>query len=719
MSRGLRIWDRRKISSLLRYDTGKTFFTLPWLWLSVAMLSCIKIWLVRGQTLCAIDGPHDDMLFLNIADNLAHGKWLGDYNNLTLAKGMFYPLFVAAGYRIGVPLLLAQQMLYIFACLLLVVAIRPIVRAPLMLLFIFTILLFNPMSSDVGLATRVAREGIYPALALMLVGLTAGLLVRLHRPYHTILWWSAGLGLAVSAFWLTREEGVWILPFILIVAGFSTVRTWRTKPVNRLRLLYWALPLCIWLLSSGIVAGLNKVHYGIFTTVEFKEPGFVSAYGALSRVKHTNWLPYVLVPRETRDRIYKASSAFSELRPFLEGNIGRQWSNAFKDLNKKVIYKQMEKDPLFAERVKEYLRENEGDLIIKLWTSNKANTVFDGTEIPGGWFMWALRDAVAAAGHYSSGAAAADYYRRLAHEINIACDEGRLECYGKRATMMAPWHSEYNSYLKNSLIKGMRFLADFEMLYLQGRPSVGSEKSLTAFKKLTRERLSPVEVEIKGWAFSPDNTVDFSVQRESGAPVFAKVTPSQPSEDVYRFFLAKGLDFPNARAARFEITTPYMPDRYLHIRASNRLIRRLPLKENANALDVYTPELRMHIEPLRIIDATPSQARRDALRVGILEFIGKGYRLFAPLLNIAGLAAFLIGTIIMIIRRKIVSTQWMICAGLLTSNLTLVAIVSLIHITAFPAIPNYLGPSYPIQLLFSAMAFMVPFKWDRLALKSP
>ena len=577
----------------------KTSFTRPWLWLSIITLSFIKIWIVTGQTLFAIDGRHDDRLFLNIADNLAHGKWLGDYNNLTLAKGMFYPLFVAAAYRIGVPLLLAQQMLYIFACLLLVMAVRPTVRPPLMLLFIFALLLFNPMSYDVGLATMVTREGIYPALALMVAGLTAGFMVRLHRPCRTPLWWSSGLGLAISAFWLTREEGVWILPFIFICAGFSMVRTWRTNPAYRLRLLYWALPLSICLLFSGIVAGLNKLHYGIFTTVEFKEPAFVSAYGALTRVKHTNWSPYVLVPRETRDRIYEASPSFSELRPFLEGDIGRQWSTP---LNKRVINEQMEKDPFFAEKIKEYLRKNEDDLIVKLWVSEKAR-VFDGTQIPGGWFMWALRDAVAAAGHYSSGTAAADYYGRLAHEINIACNEGRLECYGKHATMMAPWHSEYNSYLKNSLIKGIRLLADFEEPDLLTQPGVISEESLTAFKRLTRERLSPAHVEIKGWAFG-----------------------------------------------------------------------------------------------------------KDALRARMLEFIGRGYRFFAPFFSIAGISAFLIETIMVLMRRKAVSTQWIICAGLLISNLTLITILSLIHTTAFPAIPSYLGPSYPLHLLFTAMAFMALFK---------
>src|SRR5512139_2354819 len=169
-----------------RFDDnkGEPSLNQPWLWLSIVTLSSIKIWIARGQTLHAIDGGHDDRLFLNIADSLAHGKWLGDYSNLTLAKGMFYPLFLAATYRIGVPLLLAQQMLYAFACLLLVMAIRPIVGRPLMLLFIFVILLFNPMSSDVGLATMVDRAGIYPALALMVVGLTAGFLARLHRPHH-------------------------------------------------------------------------------------------------------------------------------------------------------------------------------------------------------------------------------------------------------------------------------------------------------------------------------------------------------------------------------------------------------------------------------------------------------------------------------------------------------------------------------------------------------
>ena len=56
--------------------------------------------------------------------------------------------------------------------------------------------------------------------------------------------------------------------------------------------------------------------------------------------------------------------------------------------------------------------------------------------------MWALRDAVAAAGHYASGHHANAFYRRLAGEINAACDDGSLSCLPFRATMAPPfrWH---------------------------------------------------------------------------------------------------------------------------------------------------------------------------------------------------------------------------------------------------------------------------------------
>src|SRR5574337_1244126 len=93
--------------------------------LAAILVTLLKLLLVTGQGLTAMYLPHDDLLFLLHARDLEAFKWLGSYNNLTLAKGMFYPLWIAVVQAVGLPLLIAQHVLYIFACAVTVRALRP------------------------------------------------------------------------------------------------------------------------------------------------------------------------------------------------------------------------------------------------------------------------------------------------------------------------------------------------------------------------------------------------------------------------------------------------------------------------------------------------------------------------------------------------------------------------------------------------------------------
>jgi hypothetical protein len=428
-----------------------------WLWFCFTVLTLIKLWLVSGQTLVVNCGEtYDDRLFLNIANHLLDGRWLGPYDQFTLAKGMFYPLWIAVMHFLNVPLLLSQHLLYIAACFITIVAIKPIVRTSAILLLIFIVLLFNPMSYSDYVMTVTLREGIYPALTLLIVAFAIGFLIRHKQSCTKLIPWTVGLGLTFSAFWLTREEGIWIVPFMLFVVGLTAVKMWQTKPVDWRKLsVCVVLPFAIWFTSIGAVAGLNKIHYGIFATVEFKWPDFLAAYGALSRVKHAHWQPTIPVPKETRERIYNISPTFTELNPFLETD--KRWEDILRRL--RMGY---EKDPEVTELVRMMLRLNSGnssrDPWIQMWNSG---SLFSG-EIPGGWFLWVFRDAVAAAGYYSSGASAANYYRRLASEINAACRDGRLKCYARHATLMPPWHNAYNIPLIRTFFASAAFLVRFE-----------------------------------------------------------------------------------------------------------------------------------------------------------------------------------------------------------------------------------------------------------------
>jgi hypothetical protein len=73
----------------------------------------VKLGLVYGRPLCPRQLSHDDLLFLRLARSILDGEWLGPYEQLTLVKGPFLPLFLAASAKLGLPFLLSQEVLYL------------------------------------------------------------------------------------------------------------------------------------------------------------------------------------------------------------------------------------------------------------------------------------------------------------------------------------------------------------------------------------------------------------------------------------------------------------------------------------------------------------------------------------------------------------------------------------------------------------------------------
>lgn len=445
------------MSSLDAIDHFKKFFTrfLPQPvansrnsrlgWFLMGTLVLVKLWLVSGQPLFALaDNSHDDLLFVRLANYLAQLQWLGPYDNLILAKGPFYPLWIALAFLAGVPLLLSQHLLYIAACLVTERALQPLIGSRWWRMAIFVLLLFNPVTVTWQL-TRVLRDDLYVGLTLLIVGSAIGLLARRREPGQNLVGWAITCGLATAAFWLTREEGVWILPFLvplliwaLAAVVFSDRRNWRKMVVIALTA---ALPI----LAIQAVSIMNWTHYGIYASVEFKTPEFKAAYGALTRVLPVEHKSQVPVLKETRLRIYQQSAAFAELQPFFERD--------------------------------------------KFWTFSAVgldNHPSGSSEIGGGWFMWALRDAVAAAGYFKSGVQAASFFQRLADEVNAACQEQRLDCLAERASLIPPWRSEYLAPVIEKIMFGFGMLATFSGLSIDPPvPSNGSRANLLLFHDLT------------------------------------------------------------------------------------------------------------------------------------------------------------------------------------------------------------------------------------------
>ena len=420
-------------------------------WIFFLLLVLFKLWLVHAQKLIAVSGSiHDDQLFITLADSLAHLDWLGDFNNRTLIKGPVYPLFIASTYRLGLPLLLSQHLLYISACLIFSIAVKPLIKHRLLRVILTAFLLFNPATYE---TLRVVRLGIYSSLSLLTLGCAIGLMIRYNQSLKKIIIWSIGLGCSFSAFWLTRGEGLWLVPSLMLFGLYFVIIMMIHNPTCMWKRMATGLgiPISIWLAGILVVCSLNYLCYGVFITTEFKANSFKAAYGSLLRVKHDTFAQYLTVPKETRHRMYTLSPSFNELNGYLDGWGGKRWAS-------------------FGAALSGYPA--------------------DSGEIPGILFFWAFRDAVADAGYYQHAPTAMAYYDRLADEINTACDSGQVACFSEKATLVPRWRPEFRSLMIDSFGMGiLRMCSFFEVPSPQF--STGASSGWEAFKRIAR---SPIAI---------------------------------------------------------------------------------------------------------------------------------------------------------------------------------------------------------------------------------
>ncbi len=443
-------------------------------WLLVILLSIIKISLDQAIPLSAVGyNLHDDALFIRqaggfglwlsdllgrdtssviLAHELPRGGWLGSYNELILSKGPVYGLWIAFCFIIGLPLLTAQHLLYAASGIILLFSIKKEVPQYFLLLALFALFLFNP-----EFVSRVVRSGIYPALSVLIMACLFGLYSHRQTHWQKSLPWVVLFSCVLPLFWMTREEGIWLIPSIGLVLAGILYGFYKKHGFCRqflTRIIVISFPLFFLFCATQLVSTLNFLHYGTKSVVELKSDSFRSAYGSLLRVKDQK-RPYVVVPSSVRKNIYHVSPSFRELEPYLEGEVGQMWQKFGCDVYPETC-----------------------------------------GEIASGWFVWAFRDAVAHAGYHSSGKKAAGYYLKLATEINHACKAEKLECLPERNSLVPPLSmDEYKKTIRN-IPNGLTFLLGFESLIIRlTMPfySQGSSETLDYFRDMTREELAPTK----------------------------------------------------------------------------------------------------------------------------------------------------------------------------------------------------------------------------------
>lgn len=344
----------------------------------LVLLVLFKLWLVHTEEIYGVAWEHDALWFLGSAE---HWYWGSEYNWTAFIRPPAYPLFIAFVHLWHVPLRIGIEFMQAAGYLALVAGLRKAGLPRSICLLSYAAMILHPGSFQLN--NYAMADTFYAAVLPLALG---GLLLTLVTAKLMHATWT---GVALAVLWNTREESVLIPPMILVFLVLALFRqrlvTHSWKPAVR----YWLKPAgailgTLFLLNCAINAA-NYHTFHSFSKSQLTASNFRAAYKALLRIKTSHDQRFVSVSTDALREAYRISPTFAQIRPQLEGELGRNWQSF----------------------------------------------TFDALgihEIGTPWISWALRNAAAANSEEINKNAVSDnrFYRNVAKEINRACDEGRV-----------------------------------------------------------------------------------------------------------------------------------------------------------------------------------------------------------------------------------------------------------------------------------------------------
>ena len=428
---------KTKLRATMQKDMSRRAF-----WGLVALVVLVKSLMSRFQMLYVwVDGaPLDDELMFRAAQSITAGQWLGPYDWLTLSKHMFFAVWLALCNLLHLPYLAAGQLLTCGAALACAEAFAPTLRYYKSRFLLFFLLAFNPAASAV-FTLRVYRDNIFPALCMFFFAGLCGYALRCRKPMRQGIGWLIMAGIGLGLAWLTREDGMWLLPFALVgtvILLITALREKKTAAQKAGRCAVLAVPFGVLAAAILSFSGLNYLHYGLFAVSDFSSGSFAAAVGAMSRVKADVWKPLVSVPTDVRMKLYEQ---VPQLKPL------------------------------------EYWLEEDEDL-----QNSFRNAELD--DYQSGSFYWALRKAAWNEGVYENAQTAQTYWQQAADSINALCDAGTLPANGPvRNSTTPPIRPEYVGPVLSEGLNSIVYTLTFQGCepYYSDQRSIGLPEDLAVY----------------------------------------------------------------------------------------------------------------------------------------------------------------------------------------------------------------------------------------------
>ena len=398
------------------------------LWLGVTVLVLLKLFLLSGSSVQMVYSPHDAGLYVSRAFHLLMDGSLGPYDARLLVKLPGISLWLAGNRLLGIPYLLSINLLFAFAGIYFISALKRYNVNQLLLLLVFGLYLFNPVTIDREWF-RMMREPLSISLLVLMLGSMLFVLADLDEKRFSITYFTM-LGVAFSFAVMVREEERLLYALLTMFVGLVLWKYWPIFRGLNLVSRSWVLAvvfLPFMLALAGNVAMRSYVerHYGAPLFYDFGEGEFPRLIAAIRSVESRKDNRHVMVTQEALGKIRIAVPMFAPVIDRLPAPSQTSFS---------------------CERFQ----------VCSEWTN--------------GYQLFWIKDAAFEAGLTPTLPGGQAYFRRVRLEIERACQEGRLKCRDRGQGLIPPFELRWTRAFLQEMTGVLRMMTMPEIVVV-GPPS--------------------------------------------------------------------------------------------------------------------------------------------------------------------------------------------------------------------------------------------------------
>lgn len=658
-----------------------------WFYLILLGFTMIKLWTSMGLPLYGIsNSAYDDMLFVQQADSIAKGQWLGAFSKTTLLKRPMFSAFMALIGKLNVSYKFTVQFIYIIAVILFVYVLSQVVKNVYLQTFAYLFLLFSPAMYCFSYVQRIYRMSIMPAATLLVVTGFLELFCLVHsretKWKRKMTLWSVWTGLVFFFFWNLREDSIWMLPFAICASMISigvllfyyakakkqtgTV-CFANKKLIAGRICLVLLPFLILFLGNHAIKTINYKHYGVYTDSEMNSSEFSKLMSTMYSVKVEENYEFVNVDKKTFYKIYNECPTMQTLQPYID----QMWEGG--------------------------------------WT-------MDNGQIAGGYISYAFRDVLKKAGYYEGDAVAKEEIcKQMNDEIKQAIADGRLEAskglfsvsylLGKKGANAPLFTKKY--------LEGLKWVATYEKMNVHQRKSVGSREKLRKFEDVTNDLLIyPDEIitSFKGFLISKnENQIVQMYAVGTDGKNEVEIPCSLESTDIYQHF-ANDNAFPasQTRRCRFRFeSNDYVDGVIVRIMVNGQQKEEILLTPDTT-IQSDTDDYLLNFDTVEITCKEDPRYANGWMNLKICDWIIRLYKIFAwPILILA------IGSYLAVFakifdkkqdikQKELMVKSFVVVSGVLLSAMLLIGGVTYRYAEARNSSGRnlYMASSYPLYQVF-------------------